>query len=105
MKLSEYEIRVVLRMHERGASVRGLPRDLGVTVPPAEPGIAPSSAPTPLRPEECPLFESHDRPAQFSFPHSRGRRGSAPRIRGVGGRQLPAFAEPAGVSFPHSRGR
>ena len=33
MKLSEYEIRVVLRMHKRGASVRGLARDLGVTVP------------------------------------------------------------------------
>ena len=31
MKLSEYEIRAVLRMHERGASVRGLARDLGMT--------------------------------------------------------------------------
>ena len=31
MKLSECEVRVVLRMRERGASVRGLARDLGVT--------------------------------------------------------------------------
>ena len=31
MKLSQCEVRVVLRMRERGASVRGLARDLGVT--------------------------------------------------------------------------
>ena len=40
-----------------------------------------------------------------SFPHSRGRRGSASRIRGSGEVQLPAFAGPVGVSFPHSEGR
>ena len=40
------------------------------------------------------------RPARFSSPHSRGRRASAPRIRGVGGCQ--AFGGSVGVSSPHS---
>ena len=39
-----------------------------------------------------------------SSPHSRGRRDSAPRIHGIGERQLPAFASAGGAQLPCIRG-
>ena len=44
-------------------------------------------------------------PAGFSSPHSEGRRGSAPRIRGVGELSAPRNSRgPVGVGSPHSSG-
>ena len=40
-----------------------------------------------------------------SYPRSRSRWASAPRIRRAGGRQLSAFEEPVGASYPHSKSR
>ena len=51
---------------------------------------------------KLPAMAQCGEPVGVSYPHSGSRRASAIRIRGAGGRQLPAFEQPVSASYPHS---